>query len=234
MMRQIALGLVILGAIACLPAAAQEKDPLFDKGYVTDILQGKGEEVRATPTPKAEKDSEEKDTEEAGKADPNAGATFTEVGPQDATPTPEPSAEEEIAMSDMDGGIEISSIGAVLSAKDSGHYKKSLDQLIDVAIDASVRLDTIYSMGTIEEVFVPVAAQMKDDSTGRRYFEIADKIQLSEKVPSPYDTMVKRSPTWIISTPKGKYVLEGLEPLKKYVTKRGKLVRVDEIAEAEK
>lgn len=222
-MRKIFYFVIVFSALfANTNVAAQEKDPLFEKDFVTDILKGSGEAYPNTPAPaikereKGEKSSENKD--------------FSEIGPEDPTPTAEPTLLPEISISDVEGGIEISSIGAILSAKDSGHYSKSINQLIDVAIEANVKLDTIYSMGTIEEVFVPIAEQMKVDRSGRRYFEIADKIKLSEHLPEPYDKMVKRSPTWIVSTPQGKYILEGLEPLTKFVSKQGKLVRVDELA----
>jgi len=221
---RISILITILLLFLNVSAFCQEKDPLFEKDYVTDILKDNQVNDSNTPTPAVKKEESKKDT---SKSD-----SFLEVGPNDPTPTAEPTLPPEISISDVDGGIEISSIGAILSAKDGGHYSKSINQLIDVAIEANVKLDTIYSMGTIDEVFVPIAEQMKVDNSGRRYFEIADKIKLSEHLPEPYDKMVKRSPTWIVSTPQGKYILEGLEPLTKFVSKQGKLVRVDELVPA--
>jgi len=123
--------------------------------------------------------------------------------------------EEEQSASVFDSDAQpVQSIGAILNGLDKAHYETQLTILFEVAERYDFNLGPIYAIG---------ASSHKDDLG--RYFPLilrGAKIEYPTEPPEEYD--VSMSPTWLINTKKGQYVLEATGTLDRYFNSRGHFI----------
>lgn len=121
---------------------------------------------------------------------------------------------ESSGVMDVAEGEQVTSIGAVINGEDYTHAESALIQLREVSDKFRIPLDVVFYIGGINYL-------VKSKST----FPIIERganVKVRDKPPTEFP--VKLSPTWLLHTAKGIYMLEGTGPLDKSINQRGRFV----------
>jgi hypothetical protein len=107
------------------------------------------------------------------------------------------------------------SVGVILNAFDMDHSDEYLAQLADFLTTRRMAAGNLY-LRHMRKGF-------KNEATLVKLMLLGGSNLMTSDLPEKY-TAVERSPTWIVRTEKGEYLLEGVEKLERFITKNGGFV----------
>lgn len=198
--------LVISGALVC-PAAAQEKNPFFQKDFAKSPLEEKKPQL--VPTALAVMTVEATAAAaEAPPAEDLAAITAKVEALQKGDPTKAPD------LTALEKTHKVLAIGGIVNALDKAHLQEKMKELAEVAERFDFDIGKIWAVGTIPNI----------TQTEEMLFLVARNgvVEAAEEAPARYK--VKLSPTWIVRTPEGEILLEGTGPLAQHFNLRGEFV----------
>ncbi len=208
------LGLVLLSAASARYGVADDKAPkeFYPKDYsnrVGDSQAGADGIVAApTETPASEIAPEAETTEPA----PSAGA--------EGTPTPTPT---KALITPVPGQpYKVNYIGAVLNSLDFAHFEAALNEVVDVVTKYDLAYGKFYTVGDFKSV-------PKVQTTVFKIISRGGEVLVKGAAPDKYP--VRLSPSWIIGTPDGEFLLEATGPLDDNFNSSGQFV--DRLAKLE-
>lgn len=132
-----------------------------------------------------------------------------------AEPTPTPAPPVEGALTAGDRVLDVLSVGAILNAMDKAHYHEKLSELSDTLVRHDFDAGPIYALGSYtialeSSELIPLVVR-------------GATVSVLDVPPSPYHE-VRTSPTWIVRTKEGDFLLEATGPLRKHFTQRGQFI----------
>lgn len=137
---------------------------------------------------------------------------FVEMGDEDT--------QEEFlaAADDKVSGIKIEALGAIFSTDDQKELEKQVNHLIKIAFRRDIPLAAIYAVGA-------------DNPNVRGNNEVMNALWILggslvglPALVSPYDQYVEHTPSWIVYTNRGQFVLEGVAAPERFINSRGEYV----------
>lgn len=160
----------------------------------------------------------------AGSTIPHKGSSRSEETPgSSATPrapmiensdSEMDSARESIL--DEDAGLAVLEVGAILNSDDAEHYRDVLLELADVAREHDFKIGRIETIGDMRNLGQHLPESLKLLARGAT-------IHAKSRPPEKYKN-IKKSPTWIVRTDQGEVLLEGVRPLARVFSRKGKLI----------
>lgn len=122
------------------------------------------------------------------------------------------------AANDRDRGVRIEAFGAILSTADQQQLAKQVKHIINISIQRDIPLAGIYAVGDQNP-------EVRDDKgIMDALWILGGSLVGLPVVPHPYDKYVTQTPSWLIYTKRGKYILEGIASPEKYINIRGEFV----------
>lgn len=130
-----------------------------------------------------------------------------------------------------DEGIPVHSIGLIINATEENHFRRNIEVLIETASKFELLVSQVAAIG----FGIPGA---KSVSVGDViYSPHAFALVALEGQIAPYAVLppkldhLKRSPTWVVNTSQGGYLIEGYEPIWRLFNKRGEFIGNGDIAD---
>jgi hypothetical protein len=106
------------------------------------------------------------------------------------------------------------SVGGVINAVDKAHFDEKLKELLEVVDRYDLNVGFIWAIGSVQNIM----------NSPNALFLVARQgvIEAAEEAPDHYN--IKRSPTWVLRTPKGEILLEATGPLAAHFNMKGEFV----------
>lgn len=150
----------------------------------------------------------------------------------EASPTPESESDARTDLNQyaLGSGLEVQSVSLIVNALDEKHFKQSVKELTDLAGATGVHAKTVYAVGNLDSLlpksFTLAGLALNPKEQPALLLGLyGGNLALVEEPPRQYP--VQRSPSWIITTAQGEYILEAVGPLHNYFNKKGQLVLTD-------
>ena len=126
-------------------------------------------------------------------------------------------------------GIPVESISLIVNGLDKKHFFSCLKDLYELCERTGMRIDTVYVVGNLDSVIDPALKAMSwprgvQDQPLIGINLYGGKLAVVEEPPKEYP--VRLSPSWVVNTKEGAYILEAIGGYKKYFNNRGQLVLV--------
>lgn len=210
-------------------AHAQSGDPknFFDQGFAAgggldESASEEGESAEDNgEEPSIGRDSSSAPDDPEDEGSPNA---FGEQRPKEKkkqdlealAPVPTPEGKSVLDLkSVVPAGEKVRYIGLIINPLDEKHFEQYYRELGLLALNHRFAIGTVYTVGP-----TPIQVDRKDLVTVSMH---GGKVKRVESLPEKYK-QAKRSPTWIIGTPKGEILLDGIPSIEPYINDRDEFV----------
>lgn len=110
--------------------------------------------------------------------------------------------------------IKVHGIGMLLNIKDRKHYQQFARKLLQFSDRYNILISRVYLVGNIEPY--------KDDLLTKEMMLRGGRPAAGMVIPKKYK--VSKSPSWILDTDEGEYVLDGALELNKFFTAKGEFI----------
>lgn len=127
----------------------------------------------------------------------------------------------EMLKGSVSGGEKIKWIGAILGSLNEKDFRENLQGFLKVSDKHGLDIAIVYAIGDFSEKYNNEMVNI----IGRN-----GSISFVEELPEKYN--VKLSPSWIVATHNGAYILEGVE-LEKYINQKGEYIEKQNLFEAQ-
>ncbi len=236
----LAIAVLIFGGVNFAQAQEQRPDEFFERDFAegpvmdsevqedlpeVDVAKPSKEDKAVKPIkPNARQErshdnwSAQGAAEQGEEAEEEDGNENGKEGEQEAAKE----EDEEFAMDDTKG-TPVAALSAILNVDEERHFNKNFERFFDVVNRHNLSVGTVYAISGADDF--SVYTKVIQSTLGQRMLEFSlrgGKLQVLDYIPSEYQ--VTRSPTWVVETKKGRYLLEGIEKLSRYFNKRGEFV----------
>jgi len=186
---------------------AQESSPFFDKNYAQNPLS-ESKEIREDKELERnhiqQKKESSSDIEEKSR-------TLDFKSPEDFVLT------SQDVFSDKPG-ILVNWLGLIVNTQETSNFNLSVSELLLVASQFDLAIGQVYFMGHSQ-------ALLKEFKKVGSIVARGGVVKMLETLPEKYQ--VERSPSWIVSTNKGEFVLDGVLKLNRFFNKKGEFLDPD-------
>ena len=194
-----ALLLISLLATVAVAQDSRKPDSLFDRGFVT---RSDNKNKPVVSKPRRDRDSQQEGQRTVTPKVQRSDSVLPER--KDKTPS----------VTELAEGIPIDWVGLIVNGIDEEHYVKTLNELFETVTDRKLGVGHVYTIGGfIKPDIEKIKLKLMVRGGGFQQDTLPDKYSKGTQ-----------SPTWIVATSDGEYLLEGLGPLKRYISTNGKFI----------
>lgn len=124
-------------------------------------------------------------------------------------------------------GKEVVSLGVIVNSLNASHAVAILEDLAKKTKKLGLPASPVILVGTQGSAAVIFQQINAHDPTGLTAYELLGSLIFSMNIPEKYP--VRSSPSWVVRTTGGEYVLDGVQSLDRYVTSDGRFYDPDAI-----
>lgn len=118
--------------------------------------------------------------------------------------------------------IPVRAFGGVLNGLDLDLFKMQIEFFANMVTKTKGYVEPLYVLGRPEEVSPVVHALLEGVAEKAVYMEILTRMQIVSKLPAT--VAVTQAPSWLVTTDKGMYVLQGVAAPGRYFTQDGRFL----------